>query len=308
MQDHSLKSRLLAGRHTLPATIMVAVAGWLLPGGQDWVEALFACLVTAYLLVLLNNRHALIRVRASLQSSIYLLLATAFVMLHTSDMPGWWVSAAYVLSLSALFDGYHHRYPAADLCHSFTFISAGALLWPPMLALLPVYWVSAWYLHALDWRSLTASFVGLALPWWCYGACLYCSDRQAAVLQTLWQRLQPEPLFSGWADLALWQWATLGFMIVLLVVSAIHFVYHPHDEKLSTRHFLHCLLWTDGAFLVLTLLWPGSINTLLCLLMVGTSVFAGRYFISTHERPSRLFFHATWLALAFLFALHLWMH
>lgn len=303
MQDRSLKSRITAGRFTLPIAFLLAMAGWMLSDGWEAGWPLPVSLLTAYLLVLLNNFYSLIRVRASLQSSCYLLLTGCCTLLHHPSS-GWLAGLAFLLSFFFFFHSYRNPEPQAALFHSFLMLGIGILLWPPLALLLPCYWIGAWLFSALQVRSFAASLTGLLMAFGCYFSYAY----YMGILPDACRRLEEGFRFTwpSWSDATPWQWSFLGYLLLLFLLAAIRLSTHSYDEKLSTRSRLHFLMFVHLLLFVLAALQPAWIDTLLCLLPIGVSILAGHYFILARGRVANVCFLVALLLLLCLFIANLW--
>lgn len=287
MPEHSLRSRVTAGRFTLPAAILLAVAGWTLSGGWHAGWPLPCTLLTAWLLVLLNGRYSLIRVRASLQSSCYLLLTGCCTWLHHPSV-GWVAGIAFLLSLLFFFHSYRHPEPQATLFHSFLMLGLGSLCWPPLLLLVPCYWVGAWHFSALHVRSFAASLMGLLAACGSYFSYAYCTDSLPAACRRLTQDVWPCP--PSWSSVTTGQCLMLGYLLLLFGISTLHLTTHSYDEKLSTRSRLHFLTLLHLLLFLMALLQPAWIPVLLCLLPLGVSILAAHYFLLSRGRVANLIF------------------
>lgn len=303
MQDKSLKSRITAGRFTLPVASLMAAGGWVLSGEWHTGWPMACMFLTAYLLVLLNNCYSLIRVRASLQSSIYLMLTGSCAWMH-HPVSGWYTGVAFVLSLFLFFRCYRHPEPQADLFHSFLVLGIGILCWPPLLILVPCYGVGAYFFQAIHLRSVAASVTGLLLPCIFYLGYAYYTD---SIPQAL-EHLQTDLLFpgTGWEHISTQQWAIWGYLMLLFIVSTFHLLTHSYDEKYATRSRLHFLLIIHLLFFALSLLQPAWMANLLCLLPIGVSILAGHYFVLSPGRFTRYFFLFMLALLACLSVDSLW--
>ena len=150
MRNQRLQGRITAGRFTLPIVIFTCIACWvltsvLLPGLEvkessyplwnivnipAWANRIVSFLLFAgigYFLIELNNTFAIIRMRASVQTSLYFLLITAcpgMHLLYAGDV----AAVTFLISLYFLFKSYQQPRPAGYLFHSFALLSAGSVV------------------------------------------------------------------------------------------------------------------------------------------------------------------------------------
>ena len=108
---------------TLPVMAVVTSLLWLLTGPADqwrWLTLALTALTT-YIVVELNNRHALLRIRSRLVSSAFLLFMAASPFLHTH----WQAAAlmfAFALSYAMLFQTYQRVRAEGYVFHAFLFL------------------------------------------------------------------------------------------------------------------------------------------------------------------------------------------
>lgn len=87
-------------------------------------------------LIQLNNTFAIIRMRASVQTSVYFLLISvcpSLHMLYAGDL----ASASFLVALFFLFRSYQQARPTGSLFHAFVFIGLGSLLFRSSCCLSP---------------------------------------------------------------------------------------------------------------------------------------------------------------------------
>lgn len=161
MRNQRLQGRITAGRFTLPIVIFTCIACWvltsvLLPGLEvkessyplwnivnipAWANRIVSFLLFAgigYFLIELNNTFAIIRMRASVQTSLYFLLITAcpgMHLLYAGDV----AAVTFLISLYFLFKSYQQPRPAGYLFHSFALLSAGSVAFPQLTYFIPIW-------------------------------------------------------------------------------------------------------------------------------------------------------------------------
>ena len=190
MRTKRFQNRITAGRFTLPAAILISVSCWiltavLLPETETqqsgyslwetfcdfciptWANRLFSFILYAvigYFLIQLNNTFAIIRMRASVQTSVYFLLISvcpSLHMLYAGDL----ASASFLVALFFLFRSYQQARPTGSLFHAFVFIGLGSLLFPQLMLFAPIFWIGAYNFQSLQPKSFFASLVGWSVPY-----------------------------------------------------------------------------------------------------------------------------------------------
>ncbi|MDR0972999.1 MAG: hypothetical protein LBM61_03325, partial [Prevotellaceae bacterium] len=122
-------------------------------------------LLIGYCLILLNNTYAIIRVHASLQTFIYLLLVAVCPFLHEFQLTD--VAMLLLLfSVYFIFGSYQQANSVYPFFMSFLFLGIGTLFVPKMVFLSPLWWLGAYYFRSLSLRGWFASLLGWIVPIW----------------------------------------------------------------------------------------------------------------------------------------------
>lgn len=330
MRNRRLQTQITAGRFTLPTVILACILCWivtsfLLPdlpvkesGYSLWNDARSLCIptwanrlvsfalyaLTGYFLIELNNTFAIIRMRASVQTSLYFMLITAcpgMHLLYAGDV----ASVAFILSLYFLFKSYQQMWPAGYLFHSFVFIGAGSLLFPQLLFFTPIWLIGAYNFKSLTPQSLCAAFIGLSVPYWfLLGYAIFYKEMDLFYQPFIeLGTVHPIDLLHGFP---LWQLVTLGYLLILFIVSTIHCIAAGYEDKIRTRSYLHFLIFLNFCIFLFIILQPAHSLNLLPPLLIGVSVLVGHLFVLTNSKVSNLFFIGSMAALILLLCFNTW--
>lgn len=322
------QKQVATGRFTLPSAILLAVLMWLagilllpalpeVPQGSHlwnllmpetmpvWLSRLLSFLLYStigYFLIGLNNRFAFIRMRASVQTSLYFLLAAACPCTHQFHA-GEVAAIAFLITLYFLFSSYQQQRPEADLFNAFFFLGVGSLVFTQLTLLVPVCWIGAYKFRSLQLRSFCASVLGWALPYLLLlGYAFYVQEmelfylpfRELADFQPLSFSLRP------------WEVVTAAYLLLLFVVSAVHSQVMSFDDKIRTRSYLNFLSLVTLLLFLLLFLQPGLYPHVFSLLLAGISILVGHLFMLGNSRSSNLFFIGALAGLLLLYFFNLW--
>lgn len=329
MQIKNLQSQVTTGRLTLPAVILICALCWVstyflfphLTASTDigswqsaiglqlpeWTERIVSLLIYAtigYLLVELNNRFSIIRMRASMQTAVYFLLVTVCPYMHLPHT-GSIVSLSFLISIYFLFKSYQQPQAAGCLFYSFFFIGAGSILFPQFTVLVPLWLFEAYRFRSLTPRSFCGALLGWALPYWMlFGHAFFYSE-----MELFYRPFRELSVFGTAFDLTVlqpWEAAILGYLLVLFVVSAAHCVAAGFEDKIRTRAYLQFLIDLNILLFVLIAVQPIHCTSLLPLLIISTSILIGHFFVLTRSKGSNALFVASVIGLIFLFAFNVW--
>ena len=323
-----LQTRITAGRLTLPAAILISVTCWiltaiLLPGMEAqktgyplWETFSSICIpgwscrflsfilygIIGYFLIELNNTFGIIRMRASVQTAVYFLLISvcpSIHMLYAGDL----AAAAFLIALFFLFKSYQHASPTSYLFHTFVFIGVGSILFPQLTFFAPVFWIGAYNFQSLNLKSFLASLIGWSVPYWFLSGYACLSGQTDIFYQPFRELANFTPIRP---DFLPWEMATIGYLLVLFLVSSIHCLITGYEDKIRTRSYLNFLILLDFCIFVYIGLQSALSVHLLSFLFIGVSILAGHLFVLTNSRSSNLFFICTFVGLFLLFGFNIW--
>lgn len=318
------------GRLTLPVVILISTTCWMLTavllpvlpqepssyplwhsfnelGLPPWMMhgasfVLYA--IIGYFLIELNNTFAIIRMRASVQTSLYFLLITVCPRLHQL-YAGDVAAAALLLSLYFLFKSYQQSQPSTYLFRSFTFIGAGSLLFPQLTLFAPIWLIGAYNFQSLTLRSLCAAVLGWTLPYWfLFGYAFY--HQQMELFYVPFIELGTFQPIRWIAEFPVWEVVTLSYFFILFIVSMVHSLVTEYKDKIRTRAYLHFLMLLCFSLFTFILLQPTHSVDLLSLLLVVVVILLGHLYALSNSRLSNGFFIGSTVGLILLYTFNLW--
>ena len=329
-KNRRIQKIVVTGRATLPLSVMLAAVLWVVSGlllsdgatkeqaegyylwakfdGLGLSDGLNAAIcfliygVVGYLLVLLNNAYAIIRMRASAQTAFYLLFLAACPGVHQHLHVGCLAALLFLASLHFLFHSYQRRNPEGDLTHAFLFLGLGSLVFPQITWLAPIYWIGAWMFQSLRLKSFLASLIGWTIPYWflfCmayfFGEMefLYAPFRELVHVRELAYNLRPETM------------ATLGYLLFILLSSTAHYILSGLDDSIRTRCYLQFFILLSFCLMAYIALQPVQGALMLPVALVGVSFLAAHLFVLTDNRASNVFFIVALIGLFVLFGYNL---
>ncbi len=260
--------------------------------------------ITGYFLIELNNRFSIIGIRASVQTSLYLLLITAIphlYSLHTGSI----AALLLLLSIHFLFKTYQMHRSSGLLFYSFAFLGIGSLFFPQITFLAPLWWITAYRFQSLTFRSFCATLVGWSFPYWFLFGHAFCHQQMNLFYQPFIELGTFHPI--NYEDyIQPWEIATLGFITLLLIVSSMHCAIAGYRDKIRTRMYLTCLILVGFSLILLGMLQPVHFEDILPSLLVVVSVLIAHFFGLTNSRASNIFFIVTMILLILLYAFNIW--
>lgn len=168
---------------------------------------------------------------------------------------------------------------------------------------IPIFWIGAYNFQSLHPKSFLASLIGWSVPYWfLLGHAFYYGQ-----METFYHPFRELASFSPVGfDFAPWEQATLGYLLILFIVSSAHCLVTGYEDKIRTRSYLQFLILMNFCIFVCIGLQPALTIHLMSFLLIGVSILAGHLFVLTNSRSSNLFFICALAGLFVLFGFNIW--
>lgn len=257
---------------------IVMLALWVIPNPTSlelW-GGLAATFVTAYLIMELNNRNALLRIRSRMVSTTFMAFMLVCPSLHAWSMDCL-PSICMVLGYFMLFSSYQLIRAEGYVFHAFLCLGIGSIVFPPMLVLALAYYFSMLFqLRNLTWRTLMAGILGLLVPYWIYAAYAIWNNN----LDTAFLYLNHwfEPRIPNYHLLSIQQWTTLGVVMFFTIISFIHFFHTAYNDKIRTRMLFYVVATVQVFLTVGMVLLVDSFDLQMRLFIVNSSLLVAHYY------------------------------
>ena len=330
MREQYFQSKITTGRFTLPVVILITTACWVisfsfipdiperekgysifglstpevLPIWANQVLSYLLHFAIGYFLIWLNNTFGLIRVRASIQTSVYLLLIAASPTIHLL-YAGDIAAISMLLSIYFLFSSYQHPKPSGRIFMSFFLLGLGSLAFPQLTYFAPLWWIGAFSFKSLSPKSFMASILGWSFPFWFLFSYAYFFDDMSLFYQPFTELVTFHSI--SLSLLKPWEITTLIYCLIIFVVSTMHVFINGYKDKMRTQFYLYFLIIITFGIFIFILLQPTHFMDLLSLLLIGVSIIVGHMLALTNTKASNLFFVSAIAGLVILFCLNVWM-
>lgn len=286
-----IQNRLAESRYALPFVAVVAVAVYLTAGlftHNLWAEFGMLMLAT-YLMVLMNNHHALIRIYSRMVSCAFLVFCMTSLFLFPHIQSGV-VALGFATFYTLLFHSYQDKQATGIVFYAFVCLGVVSMIWMRVLWLLPVLWILlATKMLAFSSRTLLASLMGLTLPYWLVGCYLVYTHRLTEHTDYLLTIASVDAL-ADFASLPLLVTLTIIFVLLMGVLGMCHYLHTSYNDRISTRMIYEFLVIMQIVLSVFIVLQPQSYAALLPLLIVNTSPLIAHFLALSHTKTSNVTF------------------
>lgn len=308
MKVKRTQNRVAESRLTLTTVMVYAIAVWLAGGllqQQLWPQ-LVCFLLSTYLMVILNNRNALIRVYSRTISCSFVILTCAANFLFSSLAGAFFtlcITAFYVF----LFHTYQDKQAAGLTFYAFVCIGLASAAFVKVLWIVPVCWVCMFvYLSSFSWRTLAASVIGIITPYWLFVPFIIYQGQHHILMAHLATLADIKPAID-YSHLTAVQVLTALFTVLLAITGIIHFWRNSSADRIRIRQLygfftLMTVLTTVSLFVL-----PQNFDMLLRLLIINTAPLIGHFLALTRTRYTNIAFYVICATALILTVLNLWM-
>lgn len=308
MKKRLVQNQVAQSKLALPVCMLFATVIWLLCGlvQQQWWLQFFCFAATTYLIMLLNNLNALIRIYSRMVSCSFLLLSCACCFLFPS-IRGAIMQMGIVAMYTILFLCYQDRESAGKTFYAFVCFGIATMGHASLLFFLPLIWLlMGTNLLMLSWRTWGASILGTLTPYW------------FAVCGMLWMG-DITPLADHLATLTDIQFPvnytrlSIGFMLViaLIIVCAItgiiHYLNKTYQDSVRIRLIYGFFIWMDLLAFTMVCLQPQHQDMLLRMLIINTAPLISHFLALTATKATNQGFYMLVAATVAVIIYNVWM-
>lgn len=308
MKFSQLQKTVARSRFTLPVTVIYGL-GLCLIGGltqhQWWIQ--LGCYALAvYLMILLNNFNALIRIYSRAITSAFIILSGVACFIFPS-VEGDIVTVGFIASLLTLFASYQNRNATAWIYYTFLILGLASLAKVHLLVFIPFYWILMIFLSSISLRTFIASLLGILTPYWFWIAVLLCFYKNNLTPFTShFLSLTESPFFTAYSNIPLSHYLTYVFLVILSVTGMVHFLRTSFNDKIRTRQLYYSIIFLNIMILVMLPIFPQHHDLLFRPAIILTSPLIGHFIALTQTKVTNIAFSFILIAALLLTGFNLW--
>jgi len=302
MNMKRLQNRIAESRYALPVCLIYAITVCLLFSQAlslpdftfDYTKVLWqplVCLIiSALLMVQINNTYSLIRIYSRMISCSFLMLSVAAIQLYPS-MEGAYFTLSFTAFLLAFFRSYQEKRNAVYIFYAFLFLSIGSVFFPQVLFYVPFLWAAMMFnLMAFSGRTFMASILGIIAPYWFITGYALLTGNWQPFINKFLEIAQFETPFmfdiSKYYDIL----PTFIFLVMVSVVGLIHYLRKSYADKIKTRMLYQIIMILYGLTVLFIVLQPQHYNYLLRIMIITISPLIAHFFALTITRLTNFTF------------------
>lgn len=313
-QNHVAESRF-----TLPAVVAYAIAVWLASGlliptipitsaellRGAWVQ--FVCfLISAYLMVELNNSNALIRIYSRSVSCSFIVLLCSGCFLFSS-LGGAIVQLCVIAGCIAAFHSYQNKLSMGWIYYAFLCIGLASTIFVQILYYVPFLWAMMFFrLTSLSWRTFFASIVGLLTPYWFAIPILFYQGS----IDMLWHHFAAIAEFRlpfDYRQVTINELLLFVFVVALGITGTVHYWRQKSADSIRIRLLFSCFIQIWLLTTVFIVLQPQHYDMLIRILIINVSPLIAHFLSLTYTRFTNIAFYVICAIALLLTLFSLWM-
>ena len=287
--------------------VVYACMVWVVAGAvqQQWWMQMACFGVSVFLMVVLNNSNALIRIYSRMVSCSFIALTCAATYLFPS-LGGAIVGLCFIASLIIALHCYQDKQSAGWTFYSFLCLGMASMVFVQILYLVPVFWLlMAFQLFALSWRTFLASVVGLLTPYW-MASCWLFWQQDWSLLTAHFMPLAQVTFPADYTHVTICQAALYAVVLLAAIIGTVHFYRQSFNDKIRIRQFYSCFITVVIAVLLLLALMPQHFDMLIRMAIVVTSPLIAHFIALTRTRVTNIAFFAIITVVLLLTVASLW--
>lgn len=301
MNERGLRYDIVTSTVTTFVALLVAVLMWVASGMTDLPEkagGLAATVIVAYMLLELNNRNALLRIRSRFISSVFLLLMGGLTFYHDFSL-GYIPMICWAAAYFVFFMCYQNYCSQGYIFHVFLFLSLGAMVFPKMLLLGPFFLFSTIVqMRAFTLKVFAAALLGTAFPLALREAYLIMY-RQNTALYGFWAELTTFSL-PDYNVLDEHRLVSFSVVAIMAVAASIHFARTKFNDKIRTRMLYYVFLIEELAVLALLVACPDGFDVLFRLFVLNSAPLIAHHLAFAGGKAGNIYFYFTALLVLLL--------
>lgn len=307
VRNKRLQNKVSESKLTLPIVSLYAIGIWGLYGlaQEGWWIQFGSFFLSAFLMLVLNNTNALIRIYSRMVSSSFLVLSCTACFLFpflSEAICQFFFIAVYLI----LFLTYQDKASAGLTYYGFLCIGLASLCYVHILCYIPFLWLlMLTKLQTLSWRTFLSSLMGAITPYW-FAACwlLYKTDFTPLV-----EHFNPitniyRPFEFSLLNIS--QIATISFLFIIAVIGTIHYWQTSYQDKFRIRQLYEIFIWMDSLSFLFFCLQPQHANMLIRLIIINTAPLVAHFIALTQKRITNIIFYLITFVALTLTAYNLW--
>lgn len=307
-----IKKRIATSRSTLPVASALALAVWGVAylqnpmpldwaGDGGWITRVGAFVLAVYLMVMLNNSYALMRIYSRTVSTTFMFLTCACGLFES--LTGGFVTLCVLGFFMSSFRLYQDKHAPGWAFVSFLCLGLVSFVWVQILYLVPLLlFIMLLMMQASSWRNFSGAILGLLLPYWTLIPVILLTDTSDLLISHFREFIEQGPgiLFTVTQDyiafdteyyLSHVKWGNTIFATILLLlfsISSLHFIHYAYEEKIKNRMLYNTLMIVTLIGYMASALMPMFFEYIIRIIIIAASPVIAHYVTFSNSKVASI--------------------
>ena len=235
----------------------------------------------ALIMLQLNNRYNIIRIRTMLPAPLFILIVSGFSDLHTMH-PVYFAAFFVLLAIYRLFSAFDEVKPYSPAFDSGFFLGVASLFYFNVFLLFPAFLIGLGVLsREPKWREFFVSTVGFFLPFIFAFSYVFVLGKVPEFLETLkLNTFSPVGNFKSNLPVLVY----LGFLLVLILLGTLKIVQQYDAKKVSTRKYFIVLFLVFLFMIFSFILIPATSLEIFLIAAIPVTFLLANFFVFLKSR------------------------
>ena len=251
------------------------------------IISLLIALILMFSVNRIANRYTLFNGQTALPGFLYMLFVSGYSMAQKLH-PVWFFTPLLMLGIERLFAAYGERKPMTWCFEASFFLSLGTLFYAKGIYFAVFLWMVMFILRQMNFKTFSASLLGLLLPYLFVVAYYFWHNQAAAFLDVMFENFASPLAFF---EHSIYSQIYNGIVAFLVFISILGVVRILPAVKIITRKHYRIFVWLI-VLSVVAIITPYFSLEVIPVWAIGASIITGR-FLSLIRRPflQELFFY-----------------
>lgn len=294
------------------ASSLIYISEWPIAGNVDELNSLLSQISAfagyffiGYLLIIFNNVFSIINQRATVQSSIYLLLVTSIPQLHYLNTG--LIATIFTLACCYfLFKTYKVNNAPKVFFYVGLFWGLSFLTIPKLILIYPLFLISAGTFGSLNFKTFIASTLGFLFPLWLHFSYSYITGDIELFYSSFYNLFSWSNIIDSYKALSIQQYTSLAFILILVLASSVYMLLPQSKMRIKTYYILNFFFIISIGLTTLTLIDPLHVDQYIPLYLASICFILSNALFTYQNKVSNIIFIIFIIMLIGILYINIW--
>ena len=237
--------------------------------------------VMAIVLLLINNRYNLLRVRTMIHATLFVILTGGLAGIHALH-PVYFSAVCLLIAMYRLFNAYDQPKPYSPAFDAGFFLGMSFLFYYSLIVIFPAMIVGIGLLSRdKNWRIFVVLLIGFMLPPVFGASYAFYTDQLPELVKSVESGIfSPQNHFTANIPLQVY----LGYLILLIFAGSIKLIREYGTKKVSTRKFFMVFFLIFISSVAAIIFIPAVSHAFLLIVLIPVNFLIANFFMFLKNR------------------------